>query len=127
MDLNYQVKFSFICFQMVQATIVFEDMIKTDYLRNGWWYWSSLSGAANIATVSALALRLYTLDAAIVYEKHSDSIEIQEHISQPDKETSPCKDSKSNPKPSKAILKTESSDLTEFSKTRSKSGKKRKD
>lgn len=114
-------------FEMVQATIVLEDMIKTDYLRNGWWYWSSLSGAANIATVSALALRLYTLDAAIVYEKHSDSIGIQEHIRQPDKETSPCKDSKSNPKPSKAILKTQSSDLTDFSKTRSKTGKKRKD
>ncbi|KAK4842027.1 hypothetical protein QYF36_014509 [Acer negundo] len=91
-------------FEMVQATIVFEDMIKTDYLRNGWWYWSSLSAAANIATVSSLALRLYTLDAAIVYERPSaisDSTEIPEHSGQSDKDTSPCKESTNGTKPSK--------------------------
>uniref|UniRef100_A0A2P2JCJ2 WHIM2 domain-containing protein n=1 Tax=Rhizophora mucronata TaxID=61149 RepID=A0A2P2JCJ2_RHIMU len=60
-------------FQMVQATIVFESMIKTEYLRNDWWYWSSLSAAARIATISSLALRIYTLDAAIVYERKSPS------------------------------------------------------
>lgn len=46
-----------------------EDMIKTEYLKNEWWYWSSLSAAVKISTVSALALRIYSLDAAIIYEK----------------------------------------------------------
>ncbi|KAK2994082.1 hypothetical protein RJ640_024346 [Escallonia rubra] len=55
--------------KMVQATIVFEDMIKAEYLRNMWWYWSSLSAAAKISTLSSLALRIYSLDAAIDYEK----------------------------------------------------------
>ncbi|KAK6928329.1 WHIM1 domain [Dillenia turbinata] len=56
-------------FQMVQATIVLEDMIKTEYLRNWWWYWSSLSAAAKTSTISSLALRIYSLDAAVVYEE----------------------------------------------------------
>ena len=56
-------------YQMVQAVIVFEDMIKTEYLRNTWWYWSSLSAAAKISTLSSLALRIYSLDASIDYEK----------------------------------------------------------
>lgn len=78
---------------MVQATIVFEDMIKTQFLRNGWWYWSSLSAAANISTVSSLALRLHTLDAAIIYEKPSASADILELVSKSDTDTPPCKDS----------------------------------
>ncbi|PON43794.1 Methyltransferase [Trema orientale] len=56
-------------YEMVQATIVLEDMIKTEYLRNEWWYWSSFSAAAKTSTMSSLALRIYSLDAAIVYEK----------------------------------------------------------
>ncbi|GFY87180.1 methyl-CPG-binding domain 9 [Actinidia rufa] len=56
-------------YEMVQAVIVFEDMIKTEYLRNTWWYWSSLSAAAKISTLSSLALRIYSLDASIDYEK----------------------------------------------------------
>ncbi|KAK6267385.1 hypothetical protein QUC31_018222 [Theobroma cacao] len=56
-------------YEMVQATIVLEDMIKTEYLRNEWWYWSSLSAAVKISTVSSLALRIYSLDSAIIYEK----------------------------------------------------------
>ncbi|KAK3033576.1 hypothetical protein RJ639_032424 [Escallonia herrerae] len=56
-------------YEMVQATIVFEDMIKAEYLSNMWWYWSSLSAAAKISTLSSLALRIYSLDAAIDYEK----------------------------------------------------------
>lgn len=58
-------------FQMVQATIVLEDMIKTEYLRNKWWYWSSFSAASKTSTMSSLALRIYSLDAAILYEKIS--------------------------------------------------------
>ncbi|KAJ7974555.1 Methyl-CpG-binding domain-containing protein 9 [Quillaja saponaria] len=60
-------------YEMVQATIVLEDMIKTEYLKNDWWYWSSLSAAAKTSTLSSLALRIYSLDAAIIYEKNSCS------------------------------------------------------
>lgn len=55
--------------QMFQALIVFEEMIKSEYLSNTWWYWSSTSGAAKICTLSSLALRIYSLDAAIKYEE----------------------------------------------------------
>ncbi|KAK2661816.1 hypothetical protein Ddye_000390 [Dipteronia dyeriana] len=54
-------------YEIVQAAIILEGMIKTDYLRNDWWYWSSLSAAAKTCTLSSLALRIYSLDAAIVY------------------------------------------------------------
>lgn len=54
---------------MVQATITLEDMIKTEYLRNDWWYWSSFSAAAKSSTLPSLALRIYSLDSAIIYEK----------------------------------------------------------
>lgn len=56
---------------MVQATIILEDAIKTECLKNDWWYWSSPSAAAKISTLSALALRVYALDSAILYEKLS--------------------------------------------------------
>ncbi|KAI3474872.1 hypothetical protein Pfo_030183 [Paulownia fortunei] len=58
-------------YEMVQALIVFEDMIKLVYLDCSWRYWSSLSAAANISTLAALSLRIYSLDAAISYEKLS--------------------------------------------------------
>lgn len=58
-------------FEMIQATIVMEDMIKAEYLKNGWWYWSSLSAAAKTSTLSSLALRVHSLDAAIIYDKLS--------------------------------------------------------
>ncbi|KAI4320459.1 hypothetical protein MLD38_033937 [Melastoma candidum] len=54
-------------YEMVQATIIFEDMIKTKYLRNEWWYWSSLTAAVRTSTLSSLALRIYTLDSMIIY------------------------------------------------------------
>ncbi|XP_021717036.1 methyl-CpG-binding domain-containing protein 9-like [Chenopodium quinoa] len=56
-------------FEMVQASIVLEDMIKTEYLKNERWYWSSLSAAAKTSTLSSLALRIYSLDNAIIYER----------------------------------------------------------
>lgn len=55
---------------MTQATIVLEDMIKTAYLKKNWWYWSSPLVAAKICTISGLALRIYALDAAIIYGKN---------------------------------------------------------
>lgn len=61
--------------QMVQALIVFEEMLKSDYLSNAWGYWSSISGAAKICTISSLALRIYSLDAAIKYEEEVAAIE----------------------------------------------------
>ncbi|KAL5723686.1 Methyl-CpG-binding domain-containing protein 9 [Ranunculus cassubicifolius] len=63
--------------EMVKAVIVFEDMIKTEYLRSGWWYWSSLSAAARTSTMSSLALRIYALDAAIIYDKTPPGLEHQ--------------------------------------------------
>ncbi|KAJ0960411.1 hypothetical protein J5N97_001773 [Dioscorea zingiberensis] len=58
-------------FEVAQATILFEGMIKTEYLKNGWWYWSSLTAAARMPTISSLALRLFTLDDSIIYVKPS--------------------------------------------------------
>jgi hypothetical protein len=96
---------------MVQATIILEDMIKTEYLRNEWWYWSSLSAAAKTSTLSALALRIYSLDAAIIYEVSSslDQSDNLEPSSIPDARPLPCVD------------------LAEKSKVTRKSNKKRKE
>lgn len=58
-----------VLFQLVQTTIVVEDMVKTEYLKNEWWYWSSLSAAAKISTLSGLSVRFFYLDAAIMYDK----------------------------------------------------------
>ena len=57
---------------MVEATLVLETMIKTDYIKNSWWwYWSSVSVAAKISTISALAFHIYSLDAAIDYKEQA--------------------------------------------------------
>lgn len=96
---------------MVQATIILEDMIKTEYLRNEWWYWSSLSAAAKTSTLSALALRIYSLDAAIIYEV-SSSLDQSENL-----EPSSIPDPRQLP----------SVDLAEKSKVTRKSNKKRKE
>ncbi|GKB76511.1 methyl-CpG-binding domain-containing protein 9-like protein [Tanacetum coccineum] len=61
--------------QMVEATLVLETMIKTEYINNSWWWcWSSVSVAAKISTTSALAFRIYSLDAAIDYEKQAATL-----------------------------------------------------
>lgn len=83
-------------FQLVQATIVLEDMIKTEYLRTDWWYWSSLSAAAKISTLSALSLRIFSLDAAIMYDKSmigSDPISESNPTSVPDQKSQTVSDS----------------------------------
>uniref|UniRef100_A0A7N0VDH2 Methyl-CpG-binding domain-containing protein 9 n=2 Tax=Kalanchoe fedtschenkoi TaxID=63787 RepID=A0A7N0VDH2_KALFE len=61
-------------FQMVQATIVLEDIIKAEYFRNSWWYWSSLTAAAKVSTLSSLALRIYALDAVIIYDRGLEDV-----------------------------------------------------
>ncbi|KAI3726036.1 hypothetical protein L1987_65833 [Smallanthus sonchifolius] len=56
--------------EIVEATLALETMIKTEYINNTWWwYWSSVSVAAKTSTFAALALRIYTLDDAIKYQK----------------------------------------------------------
>lgn len=74
-----------------------EDMVKTEYLKNEWWYWSSLSAAAKISTLSALSVRIFSLDAAIMYDKlitPSDPMdETKPIISLPDQKSQPVSDS----------------------------------
>uniref|UniRef100_A0A1J3G4M9 Methyl-CpG-binding domain-containing protein 9 n=1 Tax=Noccaea caerulescens TaxID=107243 RepID=A0A1J3G4M9_NOCCA len=82
-------------YELVQAAIVVEDMIKTEYLKNEWWYWSSLSAAAKISTLSALSVRIFSLDAAIVYDKpvtQSDPMDETKPISLPDHKSEPVSD-----------------------------------
>ncbi|KAL4031265.1 hypothetical protein IC575_009541 [Cucumis melo] len=99
-------------YEMVQATIALEDMIRTEYLKNEWWYWSSLSAAAKISTVSSLALRIFSLDAAIIYEKILPNQDSNDYL-----------DTSSIPE-----QKLGGVDLTEKPRTSSrKSGKKRKE
>lgn len=99
-------------YEMVQATIVLEDMIKTEYLKNEWWYWSSFSAAARTSTMSSLALRIYSLDAAIIYEKIS-------YESDPTDKSEPSNLSEQKPVP---VI-----DLTEKTKITRRSNKKRKE
>ena len=54
---------------MVLATCLLDSMIKTEFLKNDWWYWSSFTVAMKTSTVSSLALRIYTLDDCIIYAK----------------------------------------------------------
>ncbi|XP_071709298.1 methyl-CpG-binding domain-containing protein 9-like, partial [Rutidosis leptorrhynchoides] len=67
-------------YEMVQATIFLEDMIKTERLKREWWYWSSPSAAAKISTVSSLALYVYALDSAVVYEKPPPPVDLIEPL-----------------------------------------------
>ncbi|KAM0868772.1 hypothetical protein ACQ4PT_041113 [Festuca glaucescens] len=55
--------------EMVLATSLLESMIKAEFLKNDWWYWSSFTVAMKTSTVSSLALRIYTLDDCIIYAK----------------------------------------------------------
>lgn len=99
-------------YEMIQATIILEEMIKTDYLRNEWWYWSSFSAAAKTSTIASLALRIYSLDAVIVYEKATpnlDSTNSLKPVGMLDKKPLP------------------GLDLTDKSKVSRKSNKKRKE
>ncbi|CAN6230676.1 unnamed protein product [Urochloa humidicola] len=56
---------------MVLATNFLHSMIKAEFLKKDWWYWSSFTAAMKTTTVSALALRIYTLDDCIMYTKDS--------------------------------------------------------
>lgn len=106
---------------MCQAIIVLEDMIKTTYLSKDWWHWSSPSAMAKICTISALALRIYALDAAIIYEKNLPSEDIVD-VCRSDKE-SPSNSHAETP----VSVKSESPDLPKLPKLRSRTSKRRKD
>lgn len=122
---------------MVQATLMLEDMIKTEYLRKEWWYWSSPSTAAKISNISALALRIYALDAAIYYEKpptpNLDPTEpLTPNSSKSEKKTSEksnAKDSseKSTPKNSQSQRASSSPVTTEGSRPKTRSKKRMRD
>ncbi|KAF7078718.1 hypothetical protein CFC21_083104 [Triticum aestivum] len=60
--------------EMVLATSVLENMIKSEFLKNDWWYWSSFTVAMKTSTVSSLALRIYTLDDCIMYTKEPNTM-----------------------------------------------------
>lgn len=108
---------------MNQATIVLEDMIKTAYLKKDWWYWSSPSVAAKICTISGLALRIYALDAAIIYEKNlpaQDPSEVSKSAIE-----SPSHSNSEKNKPS--ISKDIKSDSPDLPRLRSGTSKIRKD
>ncbi|KAG9130501.1 hypothetical protein Leryth_024346 [Lithospermum erythrorhizon] len=81
-------------YEIVQAMVVLEDSIKAEYLSDSWLRWSSLSAAAKISTLSALALRLYSLDASIQYERTSP----KERSSKQKKREKSTLDKKSNKK-----------------------------
>ncbi|CAI9092896.1 OLC1v1028255C2 [Oldenlandia corymbosa var. corymbosa] len=117
-------------YEMVQATIIFEDALKANYLKNDWWYWSSPSAAANISTLSALSLRIYTLDSAILYEKSpaDDTTEMSTPDCKSEKEAQiksvPADNSKHN---TQLAQKTPESDSGENSKPRTRASKRKRD
>ncbi|XP_057774595.1 methyl-CpG-binding domain-containing protein 9 isoform X2 [Salvia miltiorrhiza] len=117
-------------YEMVQATIIFEDTIKSEYLRNDWWYWSSPSTAARITTLSALALRIYSLDAAISYGEPlpGTAMEVSEPSCAIDEEVhrSPTPKNPANPS-SPTLQKTPEPDSSENPRTRSRTSKRRRD
>ncbi|XP_073306881.1 methyl-CpG-binding domain-containing protein 9 isoform X1 [Primulina huaijiensis] len=115
-------------YEMVQALIVLEDAIKSEYLHTDWWYWSSPSTAAKITTLSALSLRIYSLDSAISYEKPFPNgareivmpkVALDEDVPQ---KTTNLGDSSSPPR-----QKTPESEPTEVPRTRTRSSKRRKE
>ena len=59
---------------MVLATSMLERVIKSEFLKNDWWYWSSFTVAIKTSTVSSLALRIYTLDDCIMYTKEPNTM-----------------------------------------------------
>ncbi|KAL0377440.1 UNVERIFIED_CONTAM: Methyl-CpG-binding domain-containing protein 9 [Sesamum radiatum] len=72
-------------YEMVQAVIVFEDMIKLEYIAPSWRKYWSFSAAAKISTLAALALRIYSLDAAINYDKTTSTSNALELLRKADK------------------------------------------
>nr|XP_043612564.1 methyl-CpG-binding domain-containing protein 9-like [Erigeron canadensis] len=119
-------------YEMVQATIILEDMIKSEHLKRDWWYWSSPSAAAKISTVSSLALQIYALDAAIYYEKPPSPppVDLTEPIVQEDskakRETPKKSNLKNNSKASNSTMVALFNDLEPSKISNSKIKRKKK-
>ncbi|XP_037450311.1 methyl-CpG-binding domain-containing protein 9-like [Triticum dicoccoides] len=60
--------------EMVLATSMLERVIRSEFLKNDWWYWSSFTVAVKTSTVSSLAFRIYTLDDCIMYTKEPSTV-----------------------------------------------------
>ncbi|XP_073130076.1 methyl-CpG-binding domain-containing protein 9 [Henckelia pumila] len=115
-------------YEMVQALMVLEDAIKSEFLHTDWWYWSSPSTAAKITTLSALSLRIYSLDSAISYEKPfpNGAREIIVPKAALDEDV-PLKTTNLGDSSSPPRQKTPESEPTEAPRTRSRSSKRRKE
>ncbi|VAI40899.1 unnamed protein product [Triticum turgidum subsp. durum] len=60
--------------EMVLATSMLERAIKSEFLKNDCWYWSSFTVAIKTSTLSSLALRICTLDDCIMYTKERNIV-----------------------------------------------------
>ncbi|CAI9775390.1 unnamed protein product [Fraxinus pennsylvanica] len=112
-------------YQMILASIALEDTIKSEYLKNNWWFWSSPSTAAKTSTVSGLALRIYALDSAIFYEKPSS--ESATDIPMPDCIAGNETARDSIPRPNSPSMQPSSNAIENPRITRSRTIKKRKE
>ncbi|KAI5075180.1 hypothetical protein GOP47_0009256 [Adiantum capillus-veneris] len=57
--------------ELVQSIVLLEQMVKASSLKESWCNWTSLSAGFGIKTLCSLALRIYSLDAAIKYKRSS--------------------------------------------------------
>ncbi|KAG9155512.1 hypothetical protein Leryth_009927 [Lithospermum erythrorhizon] len=124
-------KYAGTIYEMIQATVTLEDTIKSEFLRNDWWYWASPSAAAKITTLSALALRIFALDSAILYDK-SETISDTEKPQKPvlEREALESSTTMDNLKPdSPSMQRTpDPPDIPETTRlTRSRASKRRRD
>lgn len=111
---------------MILASIALEDTIKSEYLKNDWWFWSSPSTAAKTSTVSGLALRIHALDSAIFYEKPSS--ESATDIPMPDCIATGNDTARDSiPRPNSPSIQPSSNAIENPRITRSRTNKKRKE
>lgn len=64
--------------ELVQSLTLLEQMVKADCFRETWCNWTSLSAGVGINTICSLALRIYSLDAAIKYKRSSVDLETED-------------------------------------------------
>ncbi|KAI3784745.1 hypothetical protein L1987_43850 [Smallanthus sonchifolius] len=94
-------------YEIVEATLALETMIKTEYINNTWWwYWSSVSVAAKTSTIAALALRIYTPDAAIKYQKTATTSD-EQHSRKMKQTSEKAKERKKTKEPEEQVERTD--------------------
>lgn len=64
--------------ELVQSLALLEQMVKASCLKESWCNWTTLSAAAGINTLCSLALRIYSLDAAIKYKRSSVDLDTED-------------------------------------------------